>query len=1530
MKQYITITALLLTCSGVYAQDFGNKLSNYGFDSETEMAEWTIETTPADGTELWGLDESAVSFSEIDNNSLSSLRFDISEDAKYTTTITSPSINTNNKEGVVAGFYGFNVERITSWSNCILTFEASKDNGNSWKVLFNSKTDGYSGQDIKNWKYYHYYLPAEFNNTDIKIRFKVDASEYTGWGTNFHIDGVFVAQRNEYEAEMISFNFYDPDQTIISDIYSEPQDFTINIKNNGLNSISNFNVAYQLNEQEPVIETVSNTIGLGESLEYTFKNKANIAEFGMEYEIKTWIDLDNDCYRNNDTIISNVTNILDAPPYTPTFISYRLGQLVLSSDSWATITNKDVNITWRKELDDFDQKVYWYPDLSRAYQAGEAILYSKPIYLQEGKEYFLRFDAYTMLTEDIDSKKNNLSVSITQDVNSGELTNLWEMKNIDRNNAQNSEKKFNVPATGIYYFVFNCNNLALGTDELRLKNISIVERGEIDADLSSITAPASKLKYNNEEPLTIVIKNIGIKDIPSNSVQASYSINNGDVVTETIGESISSNNEISYTFNQTLDLSDASKAYELKVWLTNPEDSFNGNDTIKTTLQSYATTVPYEADFTTNADQSFKDNINFWQMKDNNNDGETFKPTITSSYSNTYSIYYNYKENNISTTDETVYARPLILEKGKMYRFEFRTNVQKKEGAEINIKTALNKYDESGNMSEYRTIEDKVYSQFNDFNFIVEVEETGIYGISQNFKKETNIDFNISCFMNFEVTETSNEDIALNKVKIPGTKISAYNELPVGFDVYNNGINSIKEFTISMKNGTETIHRQTFNTEIGSQNSITVFFDEPIKFEGTDQVEYTFEIECDNDGLISNNTKKVAVDYIESLAAPCDIVFTGDDGFISLNNNNDWYYFTYNKDSKKYSNTYATINEYGEDVLVSPSINMTAGKNYQIEFDYSVYISGNPAPALSVYLFNCETKEKSQLTTLVSDGNYNSEYSYLGYAQVEKDGEYAIIFDMAPSETISAGIMNHLAINEVSELPDIEMLEITAPAAESVFGENETITATFRNTGNMPLESVSFICEINGNKYYNSHFEEIATGEEAEISFVGINLNEPGDYEAKITAEVYSDKTIENNSIVKNIKSLPVIDMKLLSIDSPKSGNLSNEENVTITVASLGKGNLKDIPVHYEIENSEKAIKLNADELIPEIAQGDTIQFTFTTKADLSVEGTYNIKVYTDMAMDIDTSNDTITTSFVATESDMDAGVTDITAPVEKLMTQKELISIIVKNFSDLDLYDIPVYAKVSKDGNVVKELTGTVPEAKAGESVEYTFKDECDMYMYGTYEILAETRLENDSNKENDQFTASVKALRYDCGVSEIINPLPVCETGEQDITVTVNNYGDVEISNIPIFFTVGSMPQTGTVKETIAPGESVTFTFPTPYRFREGREYNLQVYTELEGDMDSSNDTTSIVVTPKIGIEYVSEDGINIYPNPVVEFVNISSEDIIESIILTDGSGKTIKALFDIRDKKASIQTDELTEGIYILVIKTENAIISKKIVK
>ncbi len=114
---------------------------------------------------------------------------------------------------------------------------------------------------------------------------------------------------------------YSPSSTIyndlgISEITSPPEliftneevEIEIQIINNGINSQVDFPVSYSINNETVITEIVPLTINSGESINYTFTEKANMNEVG-EYTIEAQVDLTNDENLNNNITSSNITVI---------------------------------------------------------------------------------------------------------------------------------------------------------------------------------------------------------------------------------------------------------------------------------------------------------------------------------------------------------------------------------------------------------------------------------------------------------------------------------------------------------------------------------------------------------------------------------------------------------------------------------------------------------------------------------------------------------------------------------------------------------------------------------------------------------------------------------------------------------------------------------------------------------------------------------------------------------------------------------------------------------------------------------------------------------------------------------------------------------------------------------------------------------------------------------------------------------------------------------------------------------------------
>jgi len=87
---------------------------------------------------------------------------------------------------------------------------------------------------------------------------------------------------------------------------------------------------------------------------------------------------------------------------------------------------------------------------------------------------------------------------------------------------------------------------------------------------------------------------------------------------------------------------------------------------------------------------------------------------------------------------------------------------------------------------------------------------------------------------------------------------------------------------------------------------------------------------------------------------------------------------------------------------------------------------------------------------------------------------------------------------------------------------------------------------------------------------------------------------------------------------------------------------------------------------------------------------------------------------------------------------------------------------------------------------------------------------------------------------------------------------------------------------------------------------------------------------ITPLMGIESIIEDNsITLYPNPTNSEVNISSENIINSIEIFNSLGQRVYQSM-VNSTEKVIDISSFVNGVYILGVITDNGVIRKKIIK
>jgi hypothetical protein len=147
----------------------------------------------------------------------------------------------------------------------------------------------------------------------------------------------------------------------------------------------------------------------------------------------------------------------------------------------------------------------------------------------------------------------------------------------------------------------------------------------------------------------------------------------------------------------------------------------------------------------------------------------------------------------------------------------------------------------------------------------------------------------------------------------------------------------------------------------------------------------------------------------------------------------------------------------------------------------------------------------------------------------------------------------------------------------------------------------------------------LLTDDEKEISFV-IDVPEAGDYIIGLSVEGASANDQVKISALNIAPLSETPDVAVKEITSPSAGLLV-DANVAVSakIENGGGATAKGITAHYQINNGAVV-----SENVSDIDALITLDYTFATKADLSTEGAYTLKVWADCEQDTNAANDTI------------------------------------------------------------------------------------------------------------------------------------------------------------------------------------------------------------------------------------------------------------------------------------------------------------------
>ncbi len=204
---------------------------------------------------------------------------------------------------------------------------------------------------------------------------------------------------------------------------------------------------------------------------------------------------------------------------------------------------------------------------------------------------------------------------------------------------------------------------------------------------------------------------------------------------------------------------------------------------------------------------------------------------------------------------------------------------------------------------------------------------------------------------------------------------------------------------------------------------------------------------------------------------------------------------------------------------------------------------------------------------------------------------------------------------------DVGIININSPA-DGELTAAETVIVTVFNYGEETQSNIPVSYMIDGTNTVNETVAgPLASGESVQYTFSATaNLGTEGEtYEITAYTSLAIDEFLENDTLSKSVFHMYANDLGVIAISSPVSGNnLTNEEDVTITIENFGTAEQSNFDVSYNLDEN-----IVVEQVPGPIAMDEKINFTFSQTGDFSQIGEYILTSYTSLPGDADHYNDT-------------------------------------------------------------------------------------------------------------------------------------------------------------------------------------------------------------------------------------------------------------------------------------------------------------------
>jgi hypothetical protein len=298
---------------------------------------------------------------------------------------------------------------------------------------------------------------------------------------------------------------------------------------------------------------------------------------------------------------------------------------------------------------------------------------------------------------------------------------------------------------------------------------------------------------------------------------------------------------------------------------------------------------------------------------------------------------------------------------------------------------------------------------------------------------------------------------------------------------------------------------------------------------------------------------------------------------------------------------------------------------------------------------------------------------------------------------------------------------------------------TVKNLGTFAAQNLNVTCTIDPSEYSSTEVVSyLAIDESIQVVFPDTFTFATGTYTVTVYTQLIGDQNPTNDTLEKVVETFNVYDVSTISIDIPSVVPEDTTLNPHATVTNFG--------IHTETFNVVCTIEPGGytSTTVSNVEPNDSIQVTFPDEFRF-MEGTYTVMVYTQLAGDEDSDNDTLE-KVIETQ---DPGVTVDVGTISIDIPDTVSVGSILNPHATLMNFGLnPETFSVICEIEPGSYTSSTVSSLAPSESIQVTFPDGFQFTEIGSYTVTIYTRLVGDQNPTNDTLEKVIEA--HDPGIAD------------------------------------------------------------------------------------------------------------------------------------------------------------------------------------